>query len=358
MAENTDSDTTVCDAVGGTFYVDQLKQITDDLLTENHPGKLREAAIRLHLLFSGITGMDEVSDNSADSQITLLPNGKAISPKDAARCVLDFARTSKFLRGFYNALLKLQKRFPDESIEVLYAGCGPFATLAVPLATKFSAKQIQFTLLDIHNRSLESAKRIFQTFGLEEYVNDYIQADAARYVHHRPLHLIITETMQKALEKEPQVAITYNLAPQLRQGGIFIPEKITVDACFYNPGTELLLLPAESDTSLDTLENKRVRLIIGRILEMTAESAGEIFDKPSLPPVLLDIPREVNENLELLLSTTVTVFESIVLDEYDSGVTCPHILGDFKLTECKDQIEFTYSLGRKPGFKYRCINHE
>lgn len=345
MSETTDRNSSI----------DQLDQITNELLTQDHPGKLRGAAIRLHSLFSAISGLKDDSDNSADVQITLTPTGKAISPKDAARCIFDFARTSKFLRGIYSALLKLQKQFPDEMIEILYAGCGPFATLAVPLTTKFSSKHIQFTLVDIHNRSLESAKRIFQVLGVEDYIKDYIQADAVLYLHTHPLHLIISETMQKALWKEPQVAITLNLAPQLRQGGIFIPEKITVDACFYDPRKEILLVPAEASTSFDSFENKRIRINIGQILELSARSTVQAGDKTSLPPVRLNIPQSISEHLGLMLSTKVEVFESIVLEEYDSGITYPHALKDFRLTDCKNQIQFTYLLGFKLGFKYQCI---
>lgn len=318
-----------------------LKQIADDLLFQQaDDDALRSAATQLYSLCSSVTGLDESSLDINDLNETRLPNGNAISPKDAARCVLDYGRTSKFLKGIHAAIIQAQKRFPNTTIEILYAGCGPFAPLAVPLTTRFSSGEIQFTLLDIHKRSLDAAQRIFQAFGLTSFVRGYIHGDATSYVHHGPLHVVVSETMQRALEKEPQVAITFNLAPQLSPGGIFIPEKICVDACFYHPSTEFQL-------------PDRVRIDLGQVFELTAEHLPVLSNEVCLPTVVLDIPGEANKNLGLMLLTSVKVFESVVLDEYESGITSPVILQDFSWTKGGTRIEFVYFLGPDPGFKHR-----
>lgn len=333
-----------------------LREMADDLLCrQEDDDRLSAAAIELYSLCSSVTGIDERTTHADDLHETVLPNGNAISPKDAARCLLDYRRTSKFLRGIHAAIVEARKRFPNTAIEILYAGCGPFAPLAVLLTSRFGPGEIQFTLLDIHKRSLDAAQRIFQALGLTNFVRAYVQGDAASYVHHSPPHMIITETMQRALEKEPQAAITFNLAPQLRQGGMFIPEKVSVNACFFDPSTEFSS-PDEFNKSASSLgagRVNRVRINLGQVLELTAGSSHALSDEACLPAVVLDVPGEVDKSMGLMLLTKVKVFESVVLDEYESGITYPAILRDFSWGKCGTAIEFVYSLGAEPGFRHR-----
>lgn len=343
----------------------ELTQITEELLLSDNPGTLEKATLRLHRLFSDITRINDSPDDGRDSSDELGSNGAALAPRDAARCVLDSGRTSKFLRGTCAAIIEARKRFPVGPIEILYAGCGPFATLVLPLATRFKPDQIQLTLIDAHARALELARGLFQAFGLSDYVRDYIQTDAATYVHRGAAHLLVIEAMQNALSKEPQVGITLNLAPQLCKNGLLIPEKVTVDLCLYDPRLEYLPPDPcvnEPVSSSTAPRANRKRINLGRVFELTAALAFEFgatrneFSKPScLPAAGFEIPVDLEARDGLLLSTTITVYDSLVLGEYESGLTHPVLLSDFSRANRGDRLDFHYSLGSKPGLEHRWI---
>jgi hypothetical protein len=346
-------------------YSRLLKQIADELLSHKEgDDNLRAAVTELYSLCSSITGIDESSTRADDLNEIGLPGGKALSPKDAARCVLDYGRTSKLLKGVHAAILEAQRRFPHTTIELLYAGCGPFAPLAIPLTSRFNPAEIQFTLLDIHKRSLDAAQSVFQAFGATAFVRDYTQRDAASYQHDAPhvIHIVVAEAMQAALEHEPQAAITINLAPQLCAGGIFIPERIVVSCHLCDPVNEFSPLPVEADAahSLSAHSRDKFRTDLGTVLELTAasslnlltDSGGGHHAASLSPKVVIHVPKDSDAELNLMLSTTINVFDSIVLSEYESGLTCPRILSGLGRIRGGMRIEFAYHLGDKPGFKY------
>ena len=326
-------------------YPAQLAEITDELLVQEHPERLRAAVTRLYSLFSDLTGIGRGGEDPADSSDTLLASGIAISPNDAARCVLDFGRTSKFLKGTYAALMETRTRFPGRPLEVLYAGCGPFAPLGIPLATRFGAHQLRFTFVDVHARSLDAVRRIIHELGLSAWVRAYVQGDATCYVHSPPLHAVITETMQRALGREPQVAITENLARQLCPGGVFIPEKVVVEAWLVDPDREIVTATAAVDAS--------ARSYLGRVLEVTALNSPGLGAGDASSRVVLDVPKQAAAGRKVMLATTVTVFDSVRLGERESGITHPLILHDVPVGEEDIRMEFWYSQGSHPGFEYR-----
>ena len=299
-----------------------FKQIVNNLLSpENSSARLYETAKHYYFL-SEITEISDDSENPADDDITFVKGGKAISPKDAARCILDYRRTAKFLQGIYSAIRHARKVFPGEKIEILYAGCGPFAALAIPQCVKFGSDEIAFTLIDIHQRSLDSAAKIFRKLGFENYVCEFIKTDAAVYrsENGKKFHIIITETMQKTLEKEPQVAITLNLAKQLREKGIFIPQKITIEAC-------LAKLEEEFSSNSEARANNE-RVILGEIFKLSIDNFAD--SKSLFAPKILEFSSDICKPMSLILLTKIEIFDSIGLSDYDSGITYPTILSNLK----------------------------
>ena len=316
-----------------------MERITDEFLDGQEPDRLRAAAMDLYSLLANLTGVGGDGESPANAGGTALPCGLAISPSDAARCVLDFGRTSKFLKGTHAALTAARARFPGRALEVVYAGCGPFACLAVPLSTRFGPDEVRFTFVDVHARSLDAVRRIVDELGLGASVHAYVQGDAARYVHPGPLHGVIIETMQRALGREPQLPITRNLAPQLCNGGVFIPQQVLVDAWLVDAAREVSTADGAAPPSTSYL---------GRVFELTAVSPAP----DGSWPIVLDVPKQAVRSTRVMLATTVTVFESFQLGERESGITHPVILHDVPLDQ-DSRIEFRYTAGSQPGLDYR-----
>ncbi len=254
-----------------------------------------------------------------------LDSGLALSPRLAAQCLLDAPRTAAFLRGTLAAILEAMRRFPDEPIEVVYAGTGPFATLALPLFGRLDPRRVRFTLIDIDERSTESVRSLIDCFGFGAYVKAIVCADATAYRHDAPVHVVITETMQRALSREPFVAIVRNLTPQLVAGGLLVPERVSLD---------LMLLDAKGEQA--------------RWNGDTAEHVAAISTDRE---TLVTLPRAPEKWPALF--TTIQVFGEEQLLPYASGLTAPEIL--WELVPLTPEFAFTihYETGPAPGVRWR-----
>jgi hypothetical protein len=348
-------------------YLRKLNNATTLLLCTDDWAALREAAADLYKLFSAITNISAESFYPEDSSDTLLDYGLALSPKGAAFCLLEYIRTAKFLRGLRAAIIEARRRFPPKSpVHVLYAGCGPFAPLAIPLATQFSVNDVQFTLLDIHQRSLDAARQIVETFGLANFIKDYVQADATSYRHDgaTPIHLVVTETMQRALSGEPHLAVTANLAPQLCEGGLLIPEEVCVEACLAQAEKFYEEIPPWEEIAnmvWGAPESHKDRIGLGQLISLTAQNADawqrnnfypDNENELCKPLACLSLPLVSDERLTLMLQTSVTIWRDIRLEPYQSTITYPVMLDDMKPFDHEARVEFRYCLSANPRIKY------
>lgn len=302
-----------------------LARLTATLLDAAAPdGALESACRELYVTLHDAAGV-----TFAPLEGTQLPTGYALDVGDAARCILDTKRTVAFLRGTWAALAELQVRFPSGPIDVVYAGCGPFAPLVLPLLPLVDGSRFRFTLLDVHATALH----VLKSLALPDNAR-LVCADAARYRHATPIHAVLTETMQQALVKEPFVAIVANLCPQLHAGGILVPERVTVTAA---------AIDAEG-------EKARWNGVAG------SERHADLGTLSVVDPVTIAIPKLDVREQWLGLLTTIETFGGHALATYDSGLTMPHILWSASPLRSGDVLEIAYGRGPSPGFRSRTFS--
>ncbi len=297
----------------------------------NQIGLMKQAVDEMYrqfLDFSTVT-----IDNQNDRTI-YLADGKAISPAQAAHCLLEMKRTAIFLRGIHQAIEDKLQYKRSTPLAILYAGTGPYATLLTPLLHLFKPSEIQVDLMDINPVSNQSACDVFRGMGFGPFVNQVFEGvDATTFEVKKPYDIVISETMQAVLKKEPQVAIMQNLIRQLPPNAVFIPQQIVVDAALesrgrWNPETNI-------SEGVERME-------LGRVM-----TVDRMHLNPEQFRSSVEIPSNIDACTTLKLFTTIQVYADHVLGENDCSLNIPYKLCDATGME-GDTLDFWYEQGEVP----------
>ncbi|AGA92235.1 hypothetical protein Thimo_3579 [Thioflavicoccus mobilis 8321] len=332
----------------------RLHDLTATLLSPETSGAQLQAATReLNALFDRLSPLIRKDLLEEQYAPTFLEQGIAASVNCAALCAEDPLRVSRFLQGIERAIGEAQTRFPSITIHLLYAGTGPYATLVTPLLTRHSPAGLQVTMLDIHRESLDSLRAILGALGLEAFVKAYLQTDASRYRHPKndPIHIVVSETMTSGLMMEMQVPITLNLAPQLTENGLWIPESVRITAVAGRPEHLLVPIDRTAPPPYPQLVADRELGTLFRIGKDEGCALATMKGEDSLPAETIKIPIDLKPEHAILLHTEITIFGDIHLTGHDSTLNhlVPMPVGVSALPGHRTPLR--YRLGTHPGLE-------
>ncbi len=282
-------------------------------------------------------------------QHILLEHGIAIGLSWAASCLDDHIRTWKFIRGAKQAIdQKLAEGI--QPVHLVYAGTGPFATLAFPLLAHFSSDELRVLIIDVNAESVKNVEQLIQHFDFKESVEGIHCTDAtiftlpsletpilpnSRKWQNPSFDILLSETMQHALQAELQVPICANLLHQMSEKAILIPESIDLD---------VISLRLESGQFIPVEK-------IGALMKVNAEflrtqypiTKGWTFQKHF---DLSNVERKPNSFIGI--DTTIRVFGNNKIHQNESGLTVPKILRDVPEIS-RNQLTARYTISPEVG---------
>lgn len=290
-------------------------------------------------------------DQKNHQQHIQLDHGIAIGLSWAASCLDDHIRTWKFIQGTKQAIdQKLAEGI--QPVHLIYAGTGPFATLVFPLLDHFSSNELSVSLIDVNPNSTRNVEQLVQHFGFENLVEGIYCADATSFVlpslegstlpnnrkwRKTSFDILLSETMQHALQAELQVPICANLLQQMAENAILIPESINLD---------VITLRLESGQFTPLMKIGELMKVDGEFLRAEYPITKDWtfqrhFDVSSV---------ERKSNCFIGIDTTIRVFRDHIIHQGESGLTVPKILGDLHEAS-SDQLMARYAIHPDVGFQ-------
>lgn len=302
-----------------------LKQEIDYMALKKHLDRLSslfQRASKLNL------------DDEIHREHLALSSGKAIGLKWAAMCIQDLIRTKQFISGVNTAILDQQVIKKEGPIQILYAGTGPFATLVMPLITQFTHEEIQISCLEVNPMSIRSLENVINALDAGAYFRAIHQCDASNFNLPDPdvIDIVVIEVLQCALAREPQVAITYNLIPQLPPNVTLIPEEISLHVALIDTKKQ-----TEHMFNVDATKEVDYMAKIAEVFTLNKEAAlaNRAGSKPlSFPEMEVLFPKNLLKGKSLaVILTEIQVYDSHALKIRESGLTVPSIFADLNYEE-------------------------
>ncbi|WP_299681227.1 phytanoyl-CoA dioxygenase [uncultured Dokdonia sp.] len=323
--------------------IDHIKRITSTLLKEplQHDEVVKNIN-EIHSHFKQITEITGYDTNIEHLAAIPTAKGSALGLNYAAQCLVDYKRTVKFLKGIIAAIKEKQAKHPGELIQIFYAGCGPYATLFTLTAPHFTPEEVQFTLLEINENSVDVAKKLIHSLELDNYVQEFYVADAVTFKIPNPttFHMVISETLDALLYRECYVPIVFNLLSQVRKDVTLIPENVVIEMS--------LIKDIKEDQSF---KEKRIETVLDVRNTITHHGDHQLMPA-QLPDKEIDLSvLDIDTYEGILLDTKVHVYHDIWLDRNESSLTLPLNIALNKPVLSKSAI-FTYYL--EPEIELKC----
>ena len=330
-------------------YKENIEKVTAEILAEEiNYLALRNALQEFMTWLLDLTKLD--LDNSKSREDVLFDNGIALSSTFAALCVVDIMRTRQFVRGIFQAMKQVQNQRTGP-VNILYAGTGPFATLILPLLTKYSPEQLRLTLIEANEKTIFYLKKLISELEIDDYISEILCVDASKYKlgEEKKVDILISETMQHGLVKEQQVPIMLNLVNQLEEDVIIIPNKIQLDLALMNNDTELYL------TNAGKSKYKEVKTLLEfdsqfiRAHSNTEQSLNRFELCKQLP---FSSKGDEEYNL-LVILTLIQVYGDTWIDVDASSLTIPKVLFNLDVIDrTHKKISLDYVIKSNPDFEY------
>lgn len=279
-----------------------------------------------------ITGIS-VQDDPSSWRSIALDTGVAVSPQQAARCLLEVQRSTMFMHGVAKAIADKQESCAP--VNILYAGTGPYGLLLLPYLAAFPESRVRVTLLDIHSDNITAINQLVDVLKLRDRVEAIEQADATCWLppQGKQFDLIISETMNTFLRREPQVWIFSHLQQFLKADGHLIPQKIKLQAWLSSSRR------SDSET-----------ILLGEVFVLDRDAAARLQQggRSSLSgevPVVNPCPHHDC----IKLTTDIQVYNNYCLGENDSSLNMPVYKNNVSLVP-GGKIQFFYQQAPFPEF--------
>lgn len=302
-----------------------LKEATELILFSNDE-KAKEGIASLQNMFTEV--LKNKLNSTLDDKTIYTDHGIVIGIESAANCLSDAKRTITFLRGIHQAI---SDRLPrSKPVKILYAGCGPFATLFTPLTAQFSTQEVSATLVDINSASLRTVEKLLNNLSLDAYIDELIETDLTKgeIALKAEYDIIISETMQFALKSECQVPITRNLVRFLTLGGTFIPVQIDISACLVD--------------SSNISNEQGCGVSLGNVYSLNFKNMPLKGHSRRL-----SLPKDPKRFLQFL--TDIQVYKRHKIAQSESGLTVPYNYGE--LRQDASMIDVKYVESSFPDWK-------